>query len=182
MQRRVNRDDIGANYTDTSNLAYDYGYDFSHFDERQIQHRKEKAQAQKQERSPMKFAVTKETVGTGVIAVACIIAVFAAVTSINIVSTECYDTANRVVKQQEALRAAEETNALLQSKLDSKVNINYIEEYATVNLGMQKVTAAQKSYISVDTEKLVEATEDKSGGFFGSVRRWFSDLLEYIGF
>ena len=120
--------------------------------------------------------------GSIVSIVLAVAALFLALNLTNYYNTECYDLASRVAAQKDILAQAEEENALLQSKLDTKVNIGFIEEYATGKLGMQKVTAAQKSYISVDTEKLVEATEDKSGGFFGSVRRWFSDLLEYIGF
>ena len=47
---------------------------------------------------------------------------------------------------------------------------------------MQKVTGAQKKYISVNTEDLIEVDHDDSGGFFGSIKGWFEDILEYIGF
>ena len=73
-------------------------------------------------------------------------------------------------------------NSLLRSQLDYKISIGYIEQYATEELGMQKVTGAQKKYISVNTESLIEVEHDDSGGFFGSVRSWFEDVLEYIGF
>lgn len=170
-----------APYTDNSNLAYDYGYDFSHFDEQRI--RKKKNEKQDVIATRMMMAKTAKSKSGSVLAVvASITAVFLALNITTYYNTECYDMASKVAQQQTVLKTAQEENALLQSKLDTKVNINYIEEYASTELGMQKVTAAQKSYVSVNTEGLVEATEDTSGGFFGSVRRWFSDLMEYIGF
>ena len=90
--------------------------------------------------------------------------------------------ARMVAAKSEELSNAQDNNALLQSKLDTKVNISYIEQYATQELGMQKVSASQKKYVSVNTESLVQVSDDGSGGFFGSIRRWFSDLMEYIGF
>ena len=87
-----------------------------------------------------------------------------------------------VSKQQAILAAAQEDNALLQSKLDSKVNIGFIEKYATETLGMTKVGAQQKRYISVNTESLIETAPDDSKGFLGSIKKGFGDFLEYIGF
>lgn len=166
-------------YADNTNLAYDY--DFDHFDEERI--RKTEKREDDAIAVRMQMAKTsKSKTGSVLAIIACIAAVFCALNLTTYYNTECYDLASKVAQQQTLLKTAQEENALLQSKLDSKVNINYIEEYATTELGMQKVTAAQKSFVSVNTSGLVEATEDDSGGFFGSVRRWFSNLMEYIGF
>lgn len=175
------KEEINARYMDNTNLAYDY--DFSHFDEERMRRRKQENEDAKAHASRMRMsvmAVSRRGSVLGIVAVVTVL--FLALNVTNYYSTECYDLASRVAQQKEILLDAQEENALLQSKLDTKVNISYIEEYATGRLGMQKVTAAQKSYVSVSTESLVEATEDNSGGFFGSVRRWFSDLMEYIGF
>ena len=182
MPERYDERNIGASYTDNSNLAYDY--DFSHFDdEERMRVRKERNEERKAQAASMKMSVMavsrRGNIMSIVLAVA---ALFLALNLTNYYNTECYDLASRVAAQKDILAQAQEENALLQSKLDTKVNISYIEEYAANTLGMQKVTAAQKSYVSVNTESLVEATEDKSGGLFGSVRRWFNDLMEYIGF
>lgn len=166
---------------DNSNLAYKY--DFSHFDEslrvdrkKQSEEREQKAQIRMAERESAAKA------GSAMAVVIFAVVFFAAGTCLNYCRTESYDMASKIVAQRQALELAEEENALLQSKLDTKVNIGYIEEYASGTLGMTKVTAAQKSYVSVNTESLVEASDDKSGGLFGSISRWFSDLMEYIGF
>lgn len=71
---------------------------------------------------------------------------------------------------------------LLQSRLDSKANISYIEEYAANELGMAKVTNSQINYLDVNTENLIEVTPENNGSIFSAVADWFGDLLEYIGF
>lgn len=108
--------------------------------------------------------------------------IFAALCALNFYSTKKDDMARMVADQQSEYESALDDNALLKSRLEAKASIGYIEKYATEKLGMQKVTGAQKKYISANTEALIEVEEDDSGGLFGSVRRWFGDLLEYIGF
>ncbi len=165
---------------DNTNLAYD----LSHFDDSLSERRQRAEQQEKRAQQPrpkiFKHSVSK-TGSVFKIAV-CTLAIFAALCSMNYFSTRRDDMARMVAAKSEELSNAQDNNALLQSKLDTKVNISYIEQYATQELGMQKVSASQKKYVSVNTESLVEVSDDGSGGFFGSIRRWFSDLMEYIGF
>lgn len=166
--------------TDNTNLAYD----LSHFDDSLSERKKRAEQQEKRAQQPrpriFKHSVSK-TGSVFKIAV-CTMMIFAALCSMNYFSTRRDDMARMVSAKSEELSNAQDSNALLQSKLDSKVNISYIEQYATQELGMQKVSASQKKYVSVNTESLVEVQDDGSGGFFGSIRRWFGDLMEYIGF
>ncbi len=108
--------------------------------------------------------------------------IFAALCALNFYSTKKDDMARMVADQQSAYESALDDNALLKSRLEAKVSIGYIEKYATEKLGMQKVTGAQKKYISANTEALIEVEDDDSGGLFGAISSWFGDLLEYIGF
>ena len=87
----------------------------------------------------------------------------------------------RMEETEQLLAEAQDDNALLRSKLDAKANISYIEEYASEKLGMTKITSAQKEYISIN-ENLIEVEQDETEGFIGSVRKWFSHTLEYMGF
>ena len=166
--------------TDNTNLAYD----LSHFDDSLSERKKRAEQQEKRAQQPrpriFKHSVSK-TGSVFKIAV-CTLMIFAALCSMNYFSTRRDDMARMVSAKSEELSNAQDSNALLQSKLDSKVNISYIEQYATQELGMQKVSASQKKYVSVNTESLVEVQDDGSGGLFGSIRRWFGDLMEYIGF
>lgn len=127
-------------------------------------------------------AVSVSKSGVKMKAIGLIVAIFAAFYAVNYYNTLKDDTYRLVVEQQELLKAATDDNALLQSKLDAKANIGYIEEYAKEKLSMSKVGSAQKKYISVNTESLIEVEKDDSEGFLGSIKKGFKEFLEYIGF
>lgn len=166
-------------YIDNTNLAYD----LSRFDnsdrERREKQRKKEEQARKIRMAP---AASLSKSGVKMKAFVVIAALFAAFFAVNYYNTKKDDTYRLVVEQQELLDAATDDNTLLQSKLDAKANIAYIEKYAKETLKMSKVGSTQKKYISVNTESLIEAEKDESEGFLGSVKKGFNSFLEYIGF
>lgn len=166
-------------HRNNTNLAYDLSrFDSTAREERERQRAEEKRQRRQIRIAP--HSVSKTGSISKIISVT--IVLFAAMCAVNWSGTAKDDMARKVAQQQALLDEMKDDNALLQSKLDSKVNISYIEQYATENLGMEKVTSAQKKYISVNTESLIEVDEDNSSGFFGSIRKWFSDTLEFLGF
>lgn len=166
-------------YTDNSNLAYD----LSRFDnserERREQQRKKEAAARAIHLAPH-ASLAKS--GMKLKAFVVIAALFAAFFAVNYYNTKKDDTYRLVVEQQEVLNAVTDDNALLQSKLDAKANIGYIEQYAKETLKMSKVSSTQKKYISVNTESLIEVEKDDSEGFLSSIKKGFKSFLEYIGF
>ncbi len=107
--------------------------------------------------------------------------IFAALCAVNINNTRSDEWARMVAEQKEVLNEVQEQNALLQSKLDSKANIGYIEEYAADTLGMSKISHSQIDYLELNTENLIETQEDVSNNIFSSIAEWFKDILEYIG-
>lgn len=165
-------------YTDNTNLAYD----LSRFDnsdrERREKQREKEAQARKIRMAP---AASLSKSGVKMKAFIVIAALFAAFFAVNYYNTKKDDTQRLVAEQQELLNAALDDNVLLQSKLDAKANIAYIEQYAKDKLKMNKVGSTQKKYISVNTESLIEAEKDDTEGFLGSVKKGFRSFLEYIG-
>lgn len=167
-----------------TNLAYDdeeLEYDLSRFDTSlRDKRRKEEEQAKA---SAIKEAPAMSASKTGsVIKIALSVAVlFGALFSVNYFNTQKYNASRMVAEQEKLLAEAQDDNALLRSKLDAKANISYIEEYASEKLGMTKITSAQKEYISIN-ENLIEVEQDETEGFIGSVRKWFSHTLEYMGF
>lgn len=168
---------IPGNYN--SNLAYD----LSRFDvaeqEKHTEHRREEQKKAKQEIRMNSRSVSRS--GSRIKLLVSVGVVFAALCAVNFQYTTANDWARKVTDQQTALAAAQEENALLQSRLDSKMNISYIEEYASTELGMAKVTNAQIQYLSVNTESLIEVEPDDTDSVFDSVNRWFTDMMEYIG-
>ena len=162
--------------TDRSNLAYDLSmYDNAarreQERERERRARQIKMNMHSVSRSGSKlklFAVTAVALG--------------ALWAVNVQFTKVDDIARKVEDQRALLAEAQEENSLLQSRLDSKANISYIEEYAANELGMTKVTNSQINYLDVNTENLIEVTPENNGSIFSAVADWFGDLLEYIGF
>ena len=166
-------------YTDNSNLAYDLSRFDSRERERRERQRKKEAEAHKMYLAPV---ATPAKSGAKLKAFIVIAALFAAFYAVNYYNTKKDDTYRQVVEQQEILNAVTDDNALLQSRLDAKANIGYIEQYAKETLKMSKVGSAQKKYISVNTESLIEVEKDDSEGFLGSIKKGFKSFLEYIGF
>ncbi|MGN0686644.1 MAG: hypothetical protein ACI4KA_00895 [Oscillospiraceae bacterium] len=162
-----------------SNLAYD----LSRFDvaeqEKQNKHRKEEQEKAKQEIRMNSRSVSRS--GSRIKLLLSVGVLFGAFWLLNCQMTKADDWARMVSDQNAALTAAQEENALLQSKLESMMNIGYIEEYASKQLGMAKVSNAQVQYLSVNTENLIEVYAEEDSGFLSGVNKWFSDLLEYIG-
>ncbi|MBD5128830.1 MAG: hypothetical protein HDT43_02735 [Ruminococcaceae bacterium] len=162
-----------------TNLAYDLSMFDTAERERREKQRRADEEARKIRLAPLN-SVSRSGSRTKIVAMALMI--FAALFAVNYYNTKRDDVVRMVAEQEELLAAAKDDNSLLQSKLDSMANIGYIEKYATEQLGMSKVAASQKKYISVNTEDLIEVTGDDDGGFFGSLKREFSAFLEYIGF
>lgn len=163
---------------DKSNLAYD----LSHFDNTA---RREQERQQDRERRANAIQMNKHSVsrsGSKFGIVVCAIAAFGALWAVNVQNTKVDDIARMVDDQKTLLAEAQDENSLLQSRLDSKVNIGYIEEYAVNQLGMSKVSNSQINYLSVNTEDLIEVSPEEGGNIFTAIADWFGDLLEYIGF
>lgn len=162
-----------------SNLAYD----LSRFDveeqQKQVAHKRRQQEKAKQEIRMNSRSVSRS--GSKLKIIAGVGAVFAALCVVNFQMTASDDWARKVTEQRELLSAAQEENSLLQSRLESKVNTAYVEEYAAQQLGMAKVSNSQIKYLSVNTESLIEVDADGSDTIFDTVSRWFGDLMEYIG-
>lgn len=168
-----------------TNLAYadeEVEYDLSRFDTSLNEQRKKQIEEEKVAKISLAPAVSVSKSGSVLKIVLSVALLFGAFSAVNYFSTEKYHVARMVAAQEQLLAEAQDDNALLQSKLDAKANISYIEQYATDNLGMTKVTSSQKKYISINTESLIEVEQDQTEGFFGTVKKWFSQTLEYIGF
>lgn len=159
---------------DNTNLAYD----LSRFDRSEREQREKEAPKSKMHLAPV-HSVSKSGSKLKVVAVALLF--LGAFTAVNCSNTRKDDAARLVEQQQAVLQSALDDNALLKSRLDSKVNTAYIEKYAAEKLGMVKVSASQKKYISVNTESLVEIGANEGGGMVDSVKTWFDGFVEYIG-
>lgn len=159
---------------DNTNLAYD----LSRFDKTEREQRAEEAPKSKMHLAP---AVSVSKSGSKLKVAAAALVLFGAFCAVNCSNTRRDDALRLVEQQQTELKNALNDNSLLKSRLDGKVNTAYIEKYATEKLGMVKVSASQKQYISVNTESLVEVGSEDNSGVVDSVKSWFGGIVEYIG-
>lgn len=167
-----------------TNLAYadeDVEYDLSRFDTSLRDSRKKQEEEARAKEIKMAPAVSVSKSGSLVKIVLAVTLLFGALYAVNYFNTMKYNASRMVAQQEELLAEAQDDNALLRSKLDAKANIGYIEQYASEKLGMTKITSSQKEYICIN-ESLIEVEQDETEGFIGSVRKWFSHALEYMGF
>lgn len=164
---------------DRSNLAYDLSL-YENIARRQQEEREKDRERRAREIKMNKHSVSRS--GSKLRLIMCAAVVFGALWAVNVQNTRVDDIARKVDDQKQLLAEAQDQNALLQSRLDSKANIGYIEEYASDQLGMAKVTNSQINYLDVNTESLIEVSPDDGGSIFSAIADWFGDLLEYIGF
>jgi len=79
------------------------------------------------------------------------------------------------------LEQATGDNARLQAELDSIVTTARVQEFAENELGMQKITTSQGVRISLGTGGTIEVAENTDNPVT-FISKWFSDVLEYLGF
>ena len=152
-----------------NNLAYDYS-EYDRLPERQpapeIKHKRNL------KLKPRVSAALRYTI-TGTVAALLLLAiVFGKVELSKIYSEQS--------KLQTELSQLNEDNLSLKSELDSKTGLSQVEEYAENNLGLQKLDKSQVEYVEVKTDDVIEAV-DTNENIFVSIKKWFSNVLEYIG-
>lgn len=165
-------------YSGNTNLAYD----LSLFDTQERDRRAERRRAEDEKRRiRLAPALSVSRGGSKFKLIVSALAIFAALFLVNFYNTKRDDVSRQVEVLESELASVKDDNDLLRGKLDSKINIGYIEKYAAENLGMTKISSSQKKYIGYNPESLIEVDKDESAGFIGAVKNWFSDLMEYIG-
>ena len=164
-----------------TNLAYDLSrFDTAEIDER-ARKRREEYQQEQQARQLMLNSRSASKTGSLLKIVSVCVVFLAIFSAVNYQNVRVDSMARKITAQQEQLVNAQEENALLQSKLDAKVNTAYVEDYATNVLGMVKISQSQVDYLEVNTESLVEVSDTGTKGMYESLMNWLDDVKEYIG-
>lgn len=83
--------------------------------------------------------------------------------------------------RQNVLEETKAVNAALVAELNGSVSLEQVEQFATNELGMQKVVNAQEKYVEMNTGAMTESTEDTSGNIFVGISNWFQGIVEYLG-
>lgn len=164
-------------YNGNTNLAYD----LSLFEvDEDLERKKERKREEKSHiKITEKKAVARNGSIFGTIAAAgvCIAIAFSILNS----KVELSDYTAMISEVKTELEAEQRENDRLNAELDSMVTLDNVESIAASELGLQKTQNSQISFVTLNTEKMTEVAETEAN-IFVSIKDWFYDVLEYLGF
>ena len=164
-------------YNDNSNLAYD----LSLFDvDEELERKKAK---KREEKAAIKMTDKKAVSRNGNVFAALVAVSCAAIVAFSILysKVQLSDYTSMISETKTQLEQAERENLRLNAELDSMVTLDNVEQIASEELGLQKTENSQISFVSLNTEEMTEVAEEDSNTFI-SIRNWFNEILEYLGF
>lgn len=164
-------------YNDNSNLAYD----LSLFDvDEELERKKAK---KREEKAAIKMTEKKAISRNGNVFAALVAVSCAAIVAFSILysKVQLSDYTSMISETKTQLEQAERENLRLNAELDSMVTLDNVEQIASEELGLQKTENSQISFVSLNTEEMTEVAEEDSNIFI-SIRNWFNEILEYLGF
>ncbi|MCL2086777.1 MAG: hypothetical protein FWH05_04185 [Oscillospiraceae bacterium] len=91
-------------------------------------------------------------------------------------------TSSKINEKTVLLEKAKSENRRLQSNLDNLYTLTKIEEFATTELGLEKIKDSQVFYPSINVGKLSEVVERKSSDPIVVAEDLFNEAVEYLGF
>lgn len=84
-----------------------------------------------------------------------------------------------IVNEEAAVRALEQENVSMATRLEQKSSQKVVEDYAENVLGMQKLDNAQVEYISLESGNKVEIP-DQDTNVFKKIKNAFDSFVEYL--
>lgn len=92
--------------------------------------------------------------------------------------TEITTKVNAATKELESL---ESEKVRLTTELEDKVSLRNVEEYATMELGLEKLDPSQIEYVTLSDGEEVEVKEEQESSIWEKIQNFFIDVMEYIG-
>lgn len=80
----------------------------------------------------------------------------------------------------EDLRVEQSESVRLNAALESNMSLGSIENYAQNNLGLQKMSPNQVTYISLSQGNAIEIPNENDSGWMNRIKVGISDFLEYL--
>lgn len=164
-------------YNGNSNLAYD----LSLFEvDEEYERKKEK---KREEKSHIKMTEKKAVArnGNAFATVVCAVIGVAIAFAILYSKVELSQYASMISEVKTQLETEQRENDRLNAELDSMVTLDNVENIAASELGLQKTQSSQIAFVTLNTEKMTEVAETDTN-IFVSIKDWFYDVLEYLGF
>ncbi len=164
-------------YNGNSNLAYDLS--LFEVDEEYEKKKEQKREEKSHIRMTEKKAVARNgsIFATVVSAVLCIAVAFSILYS----KVELAEYTAMISEVKTQLETEQRENDRLNAELDSMVTLDNVESIAATELGLQKTQSSQINFVTLNTEKMTEVAQTDSN-IFVSIKDWFYDVLEYLGF
>jgi hypothetical protein len=163
-------------YLNRSNAAYDFS-NFAPVPEPDDQKTK------KDQKQPLqkKHRAKKNAVKPGTVVKWAFISFFVmmSVGSIMVGNIKITQLNDQVANAQKALDTAKSNEVSLNAKLEARMSMTKVEDYATNKLGLVKVQSYQIQYVHLtDKDKVVVSADDP--GVTGFFKKVFNSVLEYF--
>ena len=167
-------------YNDNSNLAYD----LSLFDtDEALERRRAEKEKQRKEAASIKMTEKKSIGRNGSVLAALAAVSFVAIIAFSILysKVQISDYTSMISETKNEIEQVKRDNVRLNAELDSMYTLDNVEKIAAEELGLQKTQSSQITFITMNTEEMTEVA-DENTNIFVSIKNWFYDVLEYLGF
>lgn len=167
-------------YNDNSNLAYD----LSLFDtDEALERRRAEKEKQRKEAASIKMSEKKSIGRNGSVLAALAAVTFAAIIAFSILysKVQISNYTSMISETKNEIEQVKRDNVRLNAELDSMYTLDNVEKIAAEELGLQKTQSSQITFITMNTEEMTEVAEENTN-IFVSIKNWFYDVLEYLGF
>ncbi len=164
-------------YNGNSNLAYD----LSLFETDEEYERKK--EQKREEKSHIRMTEKKAVARNGSVFATVVSAVLCCAVAFSILysKVELAEYTAMISEVKTQLETEQRENDRLNAELDSMVTLDNVESIAATELGLQKTQNSQINFVTLNTEKMTEVAQTDSN-IFVSIKDWFYDVLEYLGF
>ena len=99
-------------------------------------------------------------------------------------SVQLYEATSEVADLNDELAAAQQTQTTLQNQFESKIDLDYVEQVATTQLGMLQPAPNQVVYLDLcepDHAEIVKTEQaQRSGGVFSALRDGVTGMIGYF--
>lgn len=167
-------------YDPNSNLAYD----LSLFDtDEDYERRRREREKQREEREKIKLSQKKSIGRNGSVVAVLAASVFVLAVAFSVLYSKLQisEYTTMISETKNEIEQMERDNIRLRSELDSMYTLDNVEQVASEELGLSKTQSSQITYITMNTEEMTEVAEENTN-IFVSIKNWFYDVLDYLGF
>ncbi len=91
------------------------------------------------------------------------------------------ETTTKVNAATQELEELKSETVRLKTELEARISLENVEEYATMELGLEKLEPSQIEYISLEETVPTQAAAAEDDSMWQKIKNFFVDMMEYIG-